>query len=78
MGQLSPYGSSYSLSRKRMAAVFVDRSRQQWIVRDPDGNFWSLPSNDNPWRHRQPFHPTEEMELEPVPGHYMDMLGVPF
>jgi hypothetical protein len=61
-----------------MAAVFADRSSQQWVVRDPEGNFWSLPSSDNPWDHRQPFHSTEETDLEPVPGHYKDMLGLPF
>jgi hypothetical protein len=64
--------------RKQGAAVYVDRASQQWVVRDPEGNFWSLPSADNPWEQRQPFHPAEEAELVPVPGHYKDMLGVPF
>jgi hypothetical protein len=64
--------------RKQGAAVYVDRASRQWVVRDPEGNFWSLPSSDNPWEQRQPFHPAEEAELEPVPGHYKDMLGVPF
>lgn len=64
---------------KRMVAIFVDRARpQQWIVRDQDGNFWSVPPVDNPWDNRQPFDPTEETELEPVPGHYKYMLGLPF
>jgi hypothetical protein len=64
--------------RKRVMALFVDRSCQQWVVRDPEGNFWLLPSGENPWSHRQPFHPTEETELELVPGHYKDILGLPF
>jgi hypothetical protein len=63
---------------KQMAALFVEPSCQQWIVRDPQGDFWMLPSVDNPWEHRQPFYPTEEMELESVPGHYKDMLELPF
>jgi hypothetical protein len=63
---------------KRRAALVVDRSCQQWIVRDPEGNFWLLPAVDNPWSQRQPFHPTEDMELEPIPGHYTYMLGLPF
>jgi hypothetical protein len=63
--------------RTRMMTLYVDRSRQQWIVRDPDGNFWVLPFVENAWEHRQPFHTTEETELEPVPGHYKHMLGLP-
>jgi hypothetical protein len=65
-------------SRKQVVGIYVDRSCQQWIVRDPEGNFWSVPSVENPWEHRQPFHPTDETDLVPVPGHYKDMLGVPF
>jgi hypothetical protein len=64
--------------RKQRAVLFVERSYQQWIVLDPEGNFWLLPSVDNPWSQRQPFQPTEETELELVPGHYKDMLGIPF
>ena len=63
---------------KQVVALFVDRSCQQWIVRDPEGNFWILPSVEDPWDHRQPFDPTAETDLEPVPGHYKDMLGLPF
>ena len=64
--------------RKQRVVLFVDRSCQQWIVQDPEGNFWLLPSVDNPWDQRQPFHPTEATALEPVPGHYKSMLGLPF
>jgi len=63
--------------RKPRAVLFVERSSQQWIVLDPEGNFWLLPSVENPWSQRQPFHPTDETALELVPGHYKDMLGVP-
>jgi hypothetical protein len=63
---------------KCMVALYVDKASQQWIVRDPEGNFWSLPSTDNPWDERQPFTPAEETELEPVPGHYKYMLGLPY
>ncbi len=59
-------------------AIYVDRASRQWVVRDPEGNLWSLPSSDRPWDERQPFSPAEEAELEPVPGHYRDMLGLPF
>ncbi len=65
-------------ARKRAATLYVDRATQQWVVLDPEGKFWSLPSTDNPWDQRQPFTPAEETELEPVPGHYKDMLGLPF
>ncbi len=63
---------------KPLAALYVDRSRRQWIVRDPQGNFWMLPSVENAWDHREPFSPTGETELESVPRHYKDMLGLPF
>ena len=39
--------------------LFVDRTSQQWIVRDLEGHFWSFPSTDNPWDERQPFTPAE-------------------
>jgi hypothetical protein len=62
---------------KPVVALFVDKASQQWIVRDTEGNFWSLPSTDNPWDERQPFTPAEDTELQPVPGHYKYMLGLP-
>jgi hypothetical protein len=64
--------------RRQRAVLFVERSSQQWIVQDPEGNFWLLPYVDNAWSQRQPFYPTEETELELVPGHYKNMLGLPF
>ena len=65
-------------SIKRISAIYVDRTIQQWVVRDIDGNFWSLPPTEHPWDDREPFHPTEESDLEPVPGHYRYMLDLPF
>ena len=63
----------------RTAAIFVDRTcTEHWIVRDPEGNFWIVPSVDNAWAYRRPFQPTEETELEAIPGHYRFMLGLPF
>jgi hypothetical protein len=66
------------MTTKAAVGLFVDRSCPQWVVRDPEGNFWALPSVDDPWSERQPFCPTAETELEPVPGHYKDMLQLPF
>jgi hypothetical protein len=65
------------LASKRVVALYVDKASQQWVVRDSEGQWWSLPSSDNPWDERQPFFPAEETELEPVPGHYKHMLGLP-
>jgi len=63
---------------RKSVSLFVNRSTQQWIVLDTDGNYWTVANdNDDPWNQRQPFHPTEETELEPVPGHYKSMLGLP-
>jgi hypothetical protein len=64
--------------RKRVVAIFVDRSSGQWVVRDSDESFWTLPATDTPWDDRQPFFPAEETDLEPVPGHYKYMLGLPY
>ena len=63
--------------RKQVTTLYVDRASRQWVVRDPDGSFWVLPPTDNPWDDRQPFSPAEETDLEPVPGHYKHMLGLP-
>jgi hypothetical protein len=63
----------------RSVALFVDRTRSEhWIVRDPEGNFWMVPSVENAWEHRWPFQPTPETELEAIPGHYKCMLDLPF
>jgi len=63
--------------RRTHVTLYVDRSSQQWVVLDLEGNFWILPNVENPWDQRQPINPTEETELEPVPGHYRHMLGLP-
>jgi hypothetical protein len=61
------------------AAIYVDRTcTDHWIVRDPQGNFWIVPSVENPWDSRRPFQPTEQTDLQPIPGHYLFMLGLPF
>jgi hypothetical protein len=65
-------------SANQRTGLFVDRTCEHWIVRDPEGNFWMLPSVENPWELRRPFEPTTETDLEPVPGHYKVMLGLPF
>jgi hypothetical protein len=58
-------------------AIYVDRSGGRWVVRDSDGNLWVLATGDRPWDDRCPFSPDEETELEPVPGHYKYLLGLP-
>jgi hypothetical protein len=59
--------------------IFVDRAcTEHWIVRDPEGNFWIVPPIDHAWERRRPFQPNETTDLEPIPGHYRFMLGLPF
>lgn len=77
-GTNSPQEGVVTTARKPMATIYVDKSCHHWVVRDPDGNFWTLPSVELPWDERQPHQPTAETELEPVPGHYKDMLRLPF
>ena len=64
--------------RTSKVLIYVDRASRQWIVRDPDGNYWIVPVIEVPWEHRQPIERLQDMELEPVPGHYKYMLGIPF
>ena len=64
--------------RKQAIALFVDRSTQQWVVRDSEENFWILPAGDDRWERREPFQRTEESELVPIPGHYKYLLHLPF
>jgi hypothetical protein len=49
-----------------------------WPRRDASCRPSDLPSVENRCDHREPFHPTEDSDLEPSPGHYKDMLGLPF
>jgi hypothetical protein len=60
-----------------VVALYVDRATRRWVVRDGEGQFWSLPPTESPWDERQPFTPAEETELEPVPGPYRYQLGLP-
>ena len=65
------------LKTKRQSTLYVDKASQQWIVLDPEGSYWLLPPVEDPWRHRIPFEPSQESDLQPVPGHYKIVLGLP-
>ena len=58
-------------------ALCVHKVTRQWIVRNPEGNVWSLPSTDNPWDEHQPFSSAEDTQLPPVPGHHKYTPGLP-
>jgi hypothetical protein len=61
-----------------VAGLYVDRTcPAHWIVRDRQGQFWRVPPGENSWARRQPFQPNSEADLEPIPGHYKYMLGLP-
>jgi hypothetical protein len=63
---------------KPVVSLYVDKSTpEHWIVRDQDGQFWMVPPGEKCWDRRQPFHPTEETGLDPIPAHYKYMLGLP-
>jgi hypothetical protein len=63
---------------KTSVSLFVEKKCQQWVVCDPDGNFWMVPAVQEAWDHRQPYVQTDETELEPVPRHYKYLLDLPF
>jgi hypothetical protein len=71
-------GATFMTLKHHRVAIYVDKPSQQWIVRDPEGNFWVVPAVEEAWENRRPFTPSEDCELEPVPGHYKYMLGLPF
>lgn len=64
--------------KKRLVSIYVNRSTQQWIVRDPDGRFWTVPVVAHPWEHREPFELDDDIELVQVPNHYKYLLELPF
>jgi hypothetical protein len=64
-------------TEKPVMSLYVDRKcPEHWIVRDPEGQFWAVPPGEHAWERREPFEPSDGVELEPVPGHYIDLLGV--
>jgi hypothetical protein len=63
-------------AESRVVGLYVDKTcPSHWIVRDLQGRLWIVPPGPNSWERRQPFEPTEETELEPIPSHYKYMLG---
>ncbi len=63
--------------KRQVLTLFADRQGQRWIVLDSEGNFWELPEGNDPWAHRQPIIPPDELDLDLVPGHYKPLLGLP-
>ena len=64
-------------TRKPVMSLYVDKAcPEHWIVRDHEGQFWSLPPEENAWDKREKFQPNEDAEFEPIPSHYMYMLGL--
>jgi hypothetical protein len=57
--------------------LFVDRATRQWVVRDAEGQFWTVPSTDDAWEHREPFSWADDTDLAQVPGHYKHLLRLP-
>jgi hypothetical protein len=64
--------------RRCTVSLFVDKTTNQWIVRDPEGQYWMLPSGEDAWEQRQPYQPGEDAELVVVPRHYQYLLKLPF
>lgn len=69
--------STALISHHHTRLLYVDRASRRWIVRDANGVYWALPHLENPWRHRVPYQLTADADLEPVPGHYKTILGIP-
>src|ERR1051326_8543086 len=41
--------------KKVTVALFVDRLSNQWVVRDPDGDFWIVPFGESGWESPRAF-----------------------
>jgi hypothetical protein len=66
-------------TEKLVVSLYVDKAcPAYWIVRDEQGRFWMVPPGEDSWARRQPYEPGEDAELDPIPGHYKYMLGLPF
>jgi hypothetical protein len=76
-GQLEGEPHIGSAACRQPIGLFVDRTTQQWVVRDPAGELWLLGAR-GVWNDRRPFEMAEETELQIVPGHYRYMLDLPF
>jgi hypothetical protein len=66
------------LLRKENMSLYVDHATQQLVVRDLEGSLWVVPSCPAAWEQRQPFEICENTKLESIPGHYKNLLQLPF
>jgi hypothetical protein len=64
--------------RKRVVALFVDKSASSGWCGIPEAISGLSLLWKKAWDHRQPLHPTEQSELEAVPRHYIHMLDLTF
>lgn len=76
-GLVTPAVTTQTVVTKQRIHLFVDKTSLQWIAREEDGSYWVLTSRENPWEHRQAVRSIDQLQLEPVPGHYKHMLGIP-
>ncbi|HVJ69818.1 MAG TPA: hypothetical protein VM510_17705 [Caulifigura sp.] len=63
--------------RRLRMSLFADRNAQRWVVRDSEGRFWAMPVTATSWEERDPIEPSDDMTLEPVPVHYLVLVGLP-
>ena len=64
--------------KKETLTLFADRTGGRWVVLDSGGNFWELAAGDRPWEHRRLCHLSGDTDLNLVPAHYKQLLGLPF
>ena len=70
-----PSGTSWSTESGDELTIRVTQGQPSTFSRE--GRFWIIPPGENAWERREPFQPGEDAELEPVPGHYLSMIGLP-
>lgn len=68
--------TSVSVITHKRIQLFADKVQGRWIVCDEKGIYWVL-AGENTWEQRQQITLNDEIDLQPVPGHYKRMLGVP-
>jgi hypothetical protein len=60
-----------------MVANILDKDARMSILMEDARVEQFVPSGQDSWERRQPFEPTEETELELIPGHHKYVLGLP-
>ena len=59
-------------TRKPAMSLYVEKEHPDcWVMRDREGRLWVVPPGEDVWAKREPVHPSEQSEREPVPDRFL-------